>query len=37
MVDPWLLGFGDWCDPDQSGFFGSECDGGYAEVYQGPQ
>ena len=31
IVDPWLLGFGDWCDPEQSGFFGSECDGGYAE------
>ena len=31
IVDPWLLGFGDWCDPNQSGFFGSECDGGYAQ------
>ena len=31
IVDPWLLGVGDWCHPDQSGFFGSECDGGYAE------
>ena len=31
IVDPWLLGFGDWCDPDNSGFFGSECDGGYAQ------
>ncbi len=31
IIDPWLLGFGDWCDPDQSGFFGSECDGGYAQ------
>lgn len=31
IVDPWLLGFGDWCDPDQSGFFGSECDGGFAQ------
>ena len=31
IVDPWLLGVGDWCDPNQSDFFGSECDGGYAQ------
>lgn len=31
MVDPWLLGFGDWMDTTRSGYFGSECDGGYAE------
>ena len=31
IIDPWLLGFGDWCDLGQSGFFGSECDGGYAQ------
>ena len=31
IIDPWLLGLGDWCDPDQSSFFGSECDGGYAQ------
>jgi len=31
IIDPWLLGFGDWCNPDSSGFFGSECDGGYAQ------
>ena len=31
IIDPWLLGFGEWCDPNQSGYFGSECDGGYAQ------
>ncbi len=31
IIDPWLLGYGDWCNPNQSGFFGSECDGGYAQ------
>ena len=31
MIDPWLLATGDWMDPDRSLYFGSECDGGYAE------
>ena len=31
IVDPWLLGHGDWLDPERSGYFGSECDGGFAE------
>ncbi len=31
IVDPWLLGAGDWLDPSRSGYFGSECDGGFAE------
>lgn len=31
VVDGWLLGHGDWQNPDNSGFFGSECNGGYAE------
>ncbi len=31
LLDPWLLGTGDWLDPEQSGYFGSECDGGFAE------
>ena len=31
IIDPWLLGVGDWCNPEESGFFGSECDGGYAQ------
>jgi len=31
MIDPWLLGIGDWMDTNRSGYFGSECDGGYAE------
>ncbi len=31
IIDPWLLGLGDWLDPNNSDFFGSECDGGYAD------
>ena len=31
MIDPWLLAAGDWLDPTRSGYFGSECDGGFAE------
>ena len=31
MIDPWLLASGDWMDPHRSGYFGSECDGGFAE------
>ena len=31
MIDPWLLGHGDWIDVDNSAYFGSECDGGFAE------
>lgn len=31
MIDPWLLGTGDWMDPANAPYFGSECDGGFAE------
>ena len=31
LVDPWLLATGDWLDPSRSAYFGSECDGGFAE------
>jgi len=31
MVDPWLLSHGDWLNPENSGYFGSELDGGFAE------
>ena len=31
MIDPWLLATGDWLDPTRSMYFGSECDGGFAE------
>jgi NADPH:quinone reductase-like Zn-dependent oxidoreductase len=31
LVDPWLLAPGDWMDTSRSGYFGSECDGGFAE------
>jgi NADPH:quinone reductase-like Zn-dependent oxidoreductase len=31
IIDPWLLGVGDWLDPDNAPYFGSECDGGYAD------
>lgn len=31
LVDPWLLGEGDWMDTSRSRYFGSECDGGFAE------
>jgi NADPH:quinone reductase-like Zn-dependent oxidoreductase len=31
LVDPWLLGLGDWMDTSRSLYFGSECDGGFAE------
>ena len=31
MIDPWLLATGDWMNPTRSMYFGSECDGGYAE------
>lgn len=31
LVDPWLLATGNWMDPSRSMYFGSECDGGYAE------
>ncbi|WP_371732122.1 alcohol dehydrogenase family protein [Ruegeria sp. HKCCD4315] len=31
MIDPWLLSHGDWLNPENSGYFGSEADGGYAE------
>ena len=27
LIDPWLLGHGDWLGPDNSGYFGSEADG----------
>jgi NADPH:quinone reductase-like Zn-dependent oxidoreductase len=31
VIDPWLYGHGDWSDPSNTGYFGSECDGGYAD------
>lgn len=31
IVDPWLLGTGDWMDPRNAPYYGSECDGGFAE------
>lgn len=31
IVDPWLLGTGDWMDLSNAVYFGSECDGGFAE------
>ncbi len=31
LIDPWLLGHGDWLNPEKSGYFGSEANGGYAE------
>ena len=31
MIDPWILATGDWLDPSRSMYFGSECDGGFAE------
>ena len=31
IVDPWLLASGDYMDTGRSGYFGSECDGGFAE------
>lgn len=31
LVDPWLLGRGDWMDAKRSDYFGSECDGGFAD------
>jgi len=31
LLDPWLLASGDWLDASRSQYFGSECDGGYAD------
>ena len=31
LLDPWILGSGEWLDPSRAQYFGSECDGGYAE------
>ena len=31
ILDPWILATGDWLDASRSIYFGSECDGGYAE------
>lgn len=31
IVDPWLLGPGDWMEPGNAPYYGSECDGGFAE------
>ena len=31
LLDPWILASGDWLDPTRSMYFGSECDGGYAD------
>jgi len=31
LLDPWILASGDWLNPARSMYFGSECDGGYAD------
>jgi len=31
MLDPWILATGNWLDASRSIYFGSECDGGFAE------
>ncbi|ADV14809.1 Zn-dependent oxidoreductase, NADPH:quinone reductase [Mesorhizobium australicum WSM2073] len=31
IVDPWLLGPEDWFDAKSAAYFGSECDGGFAD------
>jgi len=31
MIDPWLLSEGEWLDASRSEYFGSECDGGFAD------
>ncbi len=31
ILDPWILATGDWLDASRSLYFGSECDGGFAE------
>ena len=31
LLDPWILASGDWLDESRSQYFGSECDGGYAD------
>ena len=31
ILDPWILASGDWLDTSRSIYFGSECDGGYAD------
>ena len=36
ILDPWILARGDWRDASRSRYFGSECDGGYAEYTRIP-
>ncbi len=31
ILDPWILASGEWLDASRSLYFGSECDGGFAE------
>ncbi len=31
LLDPWILASGDWLDASRSKYFGSECDGGFAD------
>ena len=31
MIDPWLLSPGNWMDEKAAAYFGSECDGGFAD------
>ncbi|MDH3759489.1 MAG: alcohol dehydrogenase family protein [Gammaproteobacteria bacterium] len=31
LLDPWILATGDWLDAARSIYFGSECDGGFAD------
>ena len=36
LVDPWILPRGDWRDSRRAVYFGSECDGGFAEYTRIP-
>ena len=31
LIDPWLHGHGDWHLPENTDYYGSECDGGFAD------
>ncbi|MBI1416012.1 MAG: zinc-binding dehydrogenase [Limimaricola sp.] len=31
LVDPWLLGAGDWLNPANAPYYGTDCDGGFAQ------
>ena len=36
IIDPWLLASDDWMDTNRSRYFGSECDGGFAQYTKVP-